>query len=95
MSQPLPPNPEPAQQPAALAEKPRGKPGLMIILAACIIVAVGVWLLVVFSQPKIKTSAGNFVITKARMWTESCLDVLPPAPPVQWQTRAISFSFFG
>ena len=68
MSRSLPPHAESAQQPTTLAEKLRRNPRLAIIIAACVVVGIGLWLLVVFTRPEIKTPTGNLVITKvARM----------------------------
>ena len=73
MSQSLPPNDESAQQTATLAEKVRRNQKLLIILSTFVIVAIGVWLLVVFIRPEIKTWAGTLVITKAHF-----TDRVPP-----------------
>ena len=51
-------------QPSTPAANVRGNQRLFIILAACVVVAVGLWLFVVLTRPQIKTSAGNLSITK-------------------------------
>ena len=53
-------------QPSTPAANVRGNQRLFIILAACVVVAVGLWLFVVLTRPQIKTSAGNLSITKVR-----------------------------
>lgn len=73
MSQSLPPNAESAQQPGTLAEKLRRNQRLVITIAACVAVAFGMWLLVVFTRLEIKTSTGNLVITKVAR-----VDSFPP-----------------
>lgn len=66
MSQPPTPKVESAQ-PSTPAANVRGKQRLFIILAACVVVAVGLWLFVVLTRPQIKTSVGNLSITKVHL----------------------------
>lgn len=64
MSQSIPPNAESGQPPTTLAEKLRRNQRLVITIAPCVVVAFGLWLLVVLTRPEIKTPAGILVITK-------------------------------
>lgn len=68
-------------QPSTPTANVRGNQRLFIILAACVVVAFGLWLFVVLTRPQIKTSAGNLSITKVHLadrFPPGCTSSSPP-----------------